>query len=159
MGSEMCIRDSSYASRRGTRIAVVFSDGFIVDVFGEPLREAVKYADLVMANYTEASKFTGEEEEEKIVEKLKTSAPNFVLTKGDQGARIHFEGQDVEIPAVSTTAVDETGAGDMFAGAFLYGITNGLKVDEAGNLASKLASQIVSQLGPRFKGDLKAHLG
>ncbi len=153
-GQEAVKKALSYAGKRGTKVAVVFSDGFIVDVFGEHLRAAVKYSDLIMANFNEASRFTGESEEEKIVEALKDSAPSFVLTKGKDGARVFFDGQDVSIKPVPTKAIDETGAGDMFAGAFLYGVSNGLSLEDSGNLASRLASKIVSQLGPRYSGDL-----
>ena len=54
--------------------------------------------------------------------------------------------------------VDTTGAGDMFAGAFLYGITNGLTHEEAGNLASRSSSKVVSQFGPRLENEQAAEL-
>ena len=47
-------------------------------------------------------------------------------------------------------AIDTVGAGDTFAGAFLYGINNGLDFENAGNLASKLSSKVVTKLGPRL---------
>ena len=47
-------------------------------------------------------------------------------------------------------AVDSNGAGDMFAGAFLYGITHGHSFYESGNIASLAAAKVVSQFGPRL---------
>ena len=47
--------------------------------------------------------------------------------------------------------LDSTGAGDMFAGAFLYGITNNGSLKHAANLSCNLASLVVSQLGPRIR--------
>ena len=48
-------------------------------------------------------------------------------------------------------AVDTNGAGDMFAGAFMYGITNGLSWADAGKLASFASAHLVTQYGPRLK--------
>jgi sugar/nucleoside kinase (ribokinase family) len=56
---------------------------------------------------------------------------------------------DVEV--YPTHPVDTNGAGDMYAGAFLFGITNGLSFKLAGDLASMSASKVVSQFGPRLK--------
>ena len=57
----------------------------------------------------------------------------------------------IEIAANPVKAVDTNGAGDMFAGAFMYGITHGYNFEAAGKLASFASSQIVSQFGPRLK--------
>jgi sugar/nucleoside kinase (ribokinase family) len=51
--------------------------------------------------------------------------------------------------------VDTNGAGDMYSGAFLYGITNGMGFEEAGSLASVTSATVVTQYGPRL--DPKAH--
>ncbi len=52
---------------------------------------------------------------------------------------------------LDTTAIDSNGAGDMFAGAFLYGITNGHSYASSGKLASMASSKIVGQFGPRLE--------
>jgi hypothetical protein len=52
---------------------------------------------------------------------------------------------------VTVDAIDTTGAGDMYAGGLLYGVTNGLSWKEAGHLASHAAARIVSQLGARME--------
>ena len=60
-------------------------------------------------------------------------------------------GEAIAIEGVSVDAIDTTGAGDMYAGGLLYGITNGLSWKKAGHLASHAAARIVSQLGARMK--------
>ena len=60
-------------------------------------------------------------------------------------------GEAIAIEGVSTQAIDTTGAGDMYAGALLFGITNGLSWKQAGHLASHAAARIVSQLGARMQ--------
>lgn len=147
---------AAYARNHGTRIAVSFSDGFIVEVFGDALREVVESADLVFANKAEAQAYTGMQDEDEVFRALKNSAPGVVMTLHERGARLWYEGDEAEVPGVKTDAVDTTGAGDMFAGAFLYGITHGMGLRESGRLACFLASKVVSQVGPRILGDLRA---
>ena len=59
--------------------------------------------------------------------------------------------QAFNIPAFPIKAIDANGAGDMFAGAFLYGNTNGHSYEEAGKFASLAASKVVSKSGPRLE--------
>ena len=60
-------------------------------------------------------------------------------------------GQRTEVPAVPTKAVDTNGAGDMFAGAFLYGMTHHMDLRTAATLANRAAAQVVSQHGNRLQ--------
>ena len=59
----------------------------------------------------------------------------------------------IQIQPFQTRAVDTNGAGDMFAGAFLYAITHGKSFADAGKLASLASSRIVAQWGPRLEPD------
>ena len=56
-------------------------------------------------------------------------------------------------------AIDTTGAGDMFAGSLLFGLTHGYSVPDAGRLACFLASRVVAQLGPRLPGSVRQIAG
>ena len=60
-------------------------------------------------------------------------------------------GEAFPVEGVEVKAVDTTGAGDMYAGALLYGITNGMSWRQAGHLASHAAARVVSQLGARLE--------
>jgi sugar/nucleoside kinase (ribokinase family) len=84
-------------------------------------------------------------------EELKKVAKRFVITQGKNGAMI-FDGDTfIDIEPYETTAIDSNGAGDMFAGAFMYGITNDHSYASSGKLASMASSKIVSQFGPRLQ--------
>ena len=73
------------------------------------------------------------------------------MTLGANGALI-FDGDTyIEIEPYKVRAVDTNGAGDMFAGAFLYGITHNHSYAEAGKLASLASSRVVAQWGPRMQ--------
>ncbi|MGE5195609.1 MAG: PfkB family carbohydrate kinase, partial [Deltaproteobacteria bacterium] len=77
-------------------------------------------------------------------------AENVALTLGPDGSILMHDGQAIPIEGVKANAIDTTGAGDMYAGALLYGITNGLSWKDAGHLASHAAARIVEQLGARL---------
>ena len=63
-----------------------------------------------------------------------------------------FDGDTyINIEPDSVKAIDTSGAGDMFSGAFMYGITHGHSYAEAGKLASLASSKVVSQFGPRLE--------
>ena len=144
-----------YAKKHNCRIAITFSDGFIVDFFREPLDQIVRVADLVFANLNEGGRFTGKSDEQEIFESLKSTVPNVVLTMGSRGVLCHYDEKSCQVPSFPVTAVDDTGAGDMFAGAFLYGVTHGWDGEQAARLGCFLASRVVSQLGPRLSGNLR----
>ena len=74
-----------------------------------------------------------------------------VITKGDQGSLIiSNSGESIEIEPNNVNALDTVGAGDTYAGAFLYGLNNGLSLKKSGELASSLSSKVVTKLGPRL---------
>jgi sugar/nucleoside kinase (ribokinase family) len=83
-------------------------------------------------------------------EKLKQLTKRFAITLGANGALVYDGDSFFQIEPFKARALDTIGAGDMFAGAFLYGITNGYSFAEAGKLASLASSRVVSQFGPRL---------
>jgi sugar/nucleoside kinase (ribokinase family) len=95
--------------------------------------------------------FTGTNSIGEAREKLRQVAKRFVITLGANGALI-FDGDTyINIEPYQVKAIDTNGAGDMFAGAFLYGITHNHGCADAGKLASLASSRIVSQFGPRLE--------
>ena len=151
-GGADAIREAvSLAKKHGTKIAFSFSDIFVVNVFGDIVNEVATHTDLVFCNEAEAMSFTKKDDTNEAFGELCVTFPHVVMTKGKNGADISFSGEIVEIPAYETTAVDTTGAGDMFAGGFLYGITQGYSILQSGHLASYASSKVVSQFGARLK--------
>ena len=73
------------------------------------------------------------------------------MTKSAEGAEI-WDGENwIPISPFTVNAIDSTGAGDSFAGAYLFGASNGLTKAESGKLACKVSSVVVSQFGPRLE--------
>jgi sugar/nucleoside kinase (ribokinase family) len=84
---------------------------------------------------------------------LKTISKEFAITRGPEGALI-YDGKDlIEIESVKVEAVDTVGAGDMFAGAFLYGLTQGWERKRSGDLAAAASAKLVTSLGPRIDAE------
>jgi sugar/nucleoside kinase (ribokinase family) len=140
------------AERNKVYTALTFSDPSMVKYFYKQMEEIVGASvDLLFCNEEEAMIFTGTEDLSKAREKLKQVAKRFAITLGANGALI-FDGDTfIQIEPYKVRAIDTNGAGDMFSGAFLYGITHGHSHAEAGKLASLASSRVVSQFGPRLE--------
>lgn len=150
-GAAAVLEAVKIAKQHDTKIAFTFSDTFVVEVFKDRVLEILHYTDMIFCNAAEACAFSEMSNEQEAFEYLKTVCTHVVMTQGNQGATIHYDGKDFSIPAYPTIPIDTTGAGDMFAGGFLYGITNGYTIEHAGHLGSYAASKIVSQYGARLK--------
>jgi sugar/nucleoside kinase (ribokinase family) len=138
------------AKKHGTKVAVTCSEAFIVEVFGEPFHAALKQTDLLFANEREACALAKAESAEEAFRKLKGLAPSLIITAGSQGAFVRHDGVEAHVPAFACTPKDLTGAGDMFAGSFLYGITHGIAPQKAARAACFLAMKVISQVGARL---------
>ena len=140
-----------FAKEQGVKIAISLSDPFVVDVFVDALREVMgDGVDLVFCNKEEALAFTGSNNLDSAIEKLKQYTKSFAITDGANGA-ITFDGDLVcRSEGVPAKAIDTNGAGDMFAGAFLYAMTLGRGYDWAAKLANECASRVVAKFGPRL---------
>lgn len=139
------------AEENGVKVAFTFSDPFLVQNFKAQMDSVLGASvDLLFCNEEEAAAYTGESDIEKIREEIKKVAKRFAITQGKNGAIIYDGDTFIDIEPYQVKAVDSNGAGDMFAGAFLYAITNGHSYADAGKLASLASSKIVTQFGPRL---------
>ena len=141
------------AKKHGVRIALTCSDAFIVNVFGDAFHETLKNVDLLFCNASEAAAIAGVEGVEEAFAKIRTMVPGAVITDGPNGAYYRYNGSEGHVPAFPCEPRDLTGAGDMFAGAFLYGITHGYQVEDATRGANYLAMKVINQIGARLHHD------
>ncbi len=140
------------AEENEVRTALTFSDPSMVKYFKEQMVEVVgEGVDLLFCNEEEAMLYTDTESIDTAVEALKDVARTFVVTLGAKGALVFDSESEIRIDPFPTDPVDTNGAGDLFAGAFLHGITNGMSFEDAGKLASLAASKVVSKFGPRLE--------
>ena len=140
------------AEQNGVKTALSLSDPAMVEYFGDGLREMIgDCVDLLFCNKDEALNFTGTSTLEDAATALKRYCNSFAITLGSQGALVFDGNKHIDIPAFAVKAIDTNGAGDMFAGAFLYALTHNYSFEDAGKLASRAAAQVVSQYGPRLR--------
>jgi sugar/nucleoside kinase (ribokinase family) len=143
------------AKAAGTKIALTCSDAFVPAVFGDPFHEALRQSDLLFCNAPEACAVAKANNTEEAFAKLKMLVPNAVVTDGPNGAFVRYGGVESHVPAYTCEPKDLTGAGDMFAGAFLYGITHGYAPDAAARGGNLLAMKVISQVGARLHHGVK----
>jgi len=150
-GRAAAIRAREIAEQNGVKTALSFSDPGIVAHFKAGLQEMIgQRVDLVFCNEHEAMSWAGADDLDTAIAALKKVARQFAITRGSAGALL-FDGENTHhVDAFPVRAIDTNGAGDMFAGAFLYGISHGLDFPTAGKLASLSAATVVSDYGPRL---------
>ncbi len=143
-------RDAAIEARRKAeaakvKTALTLSDPNMVRFFRENLVMMIgDQVDLLFANQDEAKALAASETLEGAVDHLKKIARGFAITRGGEGALL-FDGDNmIEIQPNPVRAIDTLGAGDMFAGAFLYGLTHGLSFQQSGDLASLASSKVVT---------------
>lgn len=151
-GLEAMKKAKQLAEKHQVKVSLTFSDPSMVKYFRDQMIDVVGDGiDLLFCNIEEAELFAGVSGLEAAKEALQKVAKQFVITLSDKGALV-YDGQTfINIPPFPTKAVDSTGAGDMFAGAYLYAINNGYSHKEAGILASAASSAVVSKFGPRLE--------
>ncbi len=151
-GLEAIKETKRIAERNKVDVALTFSDPSMVKYFSQQMNEIVGASvDLLFCNDEEALIFTGTNSVAEAREKLKQVAKRFVMTLGSNGALVYDGDTFISIEPYQANAVDTNGAGDMFAGAFLYGITHGHSFAGSGKLASLASSHVVRQWGPRLQ--------
>jgi len=138
------------AKANRTRVALTCSEAFVPQVFGDVFHEALKQSDLLFANATEAVAVAGGADAHEAFARLKGMVPNAVVTDGPNGAFVRYGGEEFHVPAYPCKPADLTGAGDMFAGAFLYGITHEVAPERAARAANFLAMKVITQIGARL---------
>jgi sugar/nucleoside kinase (ribokinase family) len=150
-GRAAAIRAREIAEQNNIKTAISLSDPGMVEFFKDGLQQMIgNRVDLLFCNEAEAKGWAGSDDLDTTIEALKQIADTFAITLGAKGALVFDGAQLIEISAHSVKAIDTNGAGDMFAGAFLYAITHGHGFKIAGELASLASATVVSNYGPRL---------
>jgi len=139
----------SNAKSAGARISLDLASFTIVKEAREFLHRIVRdYVDILIANEDEARAFTGHSDEAAAIRSLGQRAPLAVLKVGKRGSYIAYgEGVVQVAPVPIDKAVDTTGAGDLWASGFLYGLVNGHPLESCGWLGSVCGSEVCQVVG------------
>lgn len=145
----------AFCKENNVKISLTFSDLSMVKYFKEKFDDILaEKIDLLFCNREEALTYTADHDFDKCCENLLKLSQTVVITNGKEGSVVVTKSKKIEIKPHPVQAVDTVGAGDTFAGAFLYGINNGYNLEESGNLASMLSSKVVTKLGPRLDKEI-----
>ena len=147
------------ARAHGVKIALTLSDPAMVQYAREGLNELLDDGvDLLFCNQQEAMMYTETTTVEDALAKLKLHSKYVVITLSAEGAIVSSEQETIRVSGRAVTAVDANGAGDAFAGSFLYALNTGENLQTAAELAILISSEVVSQFGPRLANQDYAQL-
>jgi len=113
----------------------------------EGIREQIRMADIFMPNLMEARTITGKQDAYEALDELSEMAPLVVVKLGGEGAIAKHEGRVYHSEGFGVEVVDLTGAGDCFAGGFLYGWLNKKPIEECLTIANYCGSRCVQAIG------------
>lgn len=139
------------ARAKGVKLFATLSDPSMVEIFRPQLAAMIgERVDHLFCNEDEAFGWTGTDRIDDAVEALRNQADSFCITRGAKGSLV-FDGQRrIDIAAEAVTAIDTNGAGDIYAGAFIYGLTHGYGYEGAGRLANRAAARLITRFGARL---------
>jgi sugar/nucleoside kinase (ribokinase family) len=154
-GLDAAIKGRIMAREAGVALATTLSDMTMINFCRPGLDAMVGNAetgklDYLFCNEEEAQVWCGSQDLAQICRQLSQQARVVCLTRSAKGCVVLEGEQQTEVPAAKVKAIDTNGAGDMFAGAFLYAVTHGHSHAQAAWLANQCAGRVVSQVGNRL---------
>ncbi|WOE32122.1 MULTISPECIES: adenosine kinase [unclassified Acinetobacter] len=139
------------ARENQVKIALTLSDPAMVQYARQGLNELIDDGvDLIFCNQQEALMYTETQDLEAALTQLKLLSQYIVITLSEDGALVSTPEETFKIAGRKIVPVDANGAGDAFAGAFLYSLNAGYSCQKATELAILISSEVVAQFGPRL---------
>ncbi len=139
------------AADAGRKVALSLSDGFCVDRHRAAFRSLIKGGvDILFANEEEICSLYETTDFDEACRQVSNECRLAALTRGAKGSVIVFEGEMIPVAAEPVSkVVDTTGAGDLYAAGFLYGLTRQLDLETSARLGGLAAAEIISHMGAR----------
>ncbi len=141
----------------GGRVSITLSDPFCIERHRDAFRDMIRdHVDLLFCNRAEMLSMYQTEDFDGALAQAASDVAIVACTDSEHGVHILADDQRWHVPAVPTDIVDATGAGDLFAGAFLWGLSNGHDLEVCGKMGNLAASEVISHIGARPEADLNA---
>ncbi len=144
------------AHQAGQKTALTLSDSFCVDRFRGEFMDLIKNGmiDILFANEAEISALF-ETDFDAAVSSVRGLCEIAAITRSEKGCLILSADEKHEVSAEPTNVVDTTGAGDLFASGFLFGVTSGRPLAQCGQIGCIAAGEVISHFGARPEKSLK----
>ena len=141
------------ASKAGVKVSIDVADPFVVGLIRERLWQVLQdFADIVFLNADEARALTGLDPNDAVHAVADRAGVETVVVKiGKEGSLVRHGSELFRVAIKPVKAIDTTGAGDAYAGGYLYGVSRGWPVMRCATLASAVAAETVLQVGAVVK--------
>lgn len=150
---DLILRAALIAKEYGMSLSLDLASYNIVDENIDFLRDFIqKYVDIVFANEDESKALTGKSPEEAL-SLIAGMASVAVVKVGEKGSLVAKGGERWHIPAIKVGVVDTTGAGDVFASGFLYGMSEKLPLDRCAAIGTLCASEVIKSVGAKINDE------
>lgn len=150
---ELVEQACKYAKMAGLKVAIDMASFNVVEAFIDKFRRIVEeYIDLIFANEEEAKAFTGMENEDAL-EKLAELCEIAVVKIGSKGSLIRRGEEMYKVGAQKVESRDTTGAGDLYASGFFYGLLSGKNLEKCAMIGTLLAGTVIKVIGPKMRDD------
>jgi sugar/nucleoside kinase (ribokinase family) len=142
---------ANIAAKAGRQVALSLSDSFCVDRHRAEFLDLIRSSiDILFANEAEITSLYETKSFDEAARRAAADTKLAALTRSEKGSVILGGGKSIAIPAASVAkVVDTTGAGDLYAAGFLFGIATGRDLETSGRLGSLAAAEIISHIGAR----------
>lgn len=146
------------AHAAGRKVSITLSDSFCVDRFRDEFLELIqtRQVDIVFANESEAKALYQTSDRATALNALRQDTALSAVTLGKEGSVAIAGNQTHHVPACSIRElVDTTGAGDLYASGFLYGLSQDMSLEKCTMLGNFCAAEVIQHVGPRPEHDLQ----
>ena len=155
---EAFVKASTIAHDAGRQVALTLSDSFCVDRYRGEFLDLMRNGtvDLVFANEAELRSLYETADFDTALKQLRSDTRLGVVTRSEQGCVVASKEGVTAVPAFPVDKiVDTTGAGDLFAAGFLFGLVRGAGHEKAGRLGALTAAEVIQHIGARPQTSLK----
>ncbi len=155
---EAFVKAATIAHDAGRQVALTLSDAFCVDRYREEFLDLMRggTVDLVFANEAELHSLYQTSDFDTALKLLRADVSLGVVTRSEKGCVVASSDGITAVPAFPIRQmVDTTGAGDLFAAGFLFGLVRGVGHEMAGRLGALAAAEVIQHIGARPQTSLK----
>jgi sugar/nucleoside kinase (ribokinase family) len=147
-----------FAKEAGLLVSIDLASYNVVEANLEFLKTIIKeYVDIVFANEEEAKAFTGKEPTDALIH-ISEHCSIAVVKIGKEGSLVKSGSNQHFVEPFTANCIDTTGAGDLYAAGFLYGMACGFSLDKCGKIGSLVSSNVVEILGAKMSNETWARI-